>query len=438
MRPGTLTTRPAAVNRILIWICALIAVNQLGFGAIVPVIPLYASSFGVPQSAIGMAIAIYGLARFLVNVPAGRLSDLLGRRGTLAAGAGVAALGNLFCALAPTYPAFLGARFVAGAGAALVLTASQVVLADISTPQRRGRIMAIYSGVFGFAVGAGPLPGGVLAQRYGLAAPFEVFTVLSLVAGAIGWFGVPETRGLRGGVPLDATGAAPAPVPFSTQLRLLTARRGFMLVSLISFGAFFARTGALFNLIPVLGKDRLGLGPEQIGLGLALISIIGLALAYPSGVLVDRFGRKGMIVPGTLFTAASMLVFAVAPTYGWFLAGCAFWAISSGLSSSAPAAYAADMAPAGMNAAALSTYRTLSDSGYVIGPLLLGLIADLAGAPAALVGTAVFLATLALLFARFAPETLPPRGAPAAPLAAPEALTPGDRAALAPARTLER
>mgnify|MGYP000064717041 CR=1 FL=1 len=61
MRPGPPTTRPAELNRILIWICALIAVNQLGFGAIVPVIPLYASSYGVPQSAIGMAIAVYGL-----------------------------------------------------------------------------------------------------------------------------------------------------------------------------------------------------------------------------------------------------------------------------------------------------------------------------------------------------------------------------------------
>ena len=53
-------------NRILIWMCALIAVNQLGFGSIVPVIALYARSFGVLQSAIGLAVGIYGLARFLV------------------------------------------------------------------------------------------------------------------------------------------------------------------------------------------------------------------------------------------------------------------------------------------------------------------------------------------------------------------------------------
>jgi MFS family permease len=60
--------------------CVLIAVNQLGFGAVVPVIALYARSFGVTQSAIRLAIAIYGLARFLVALPAGQLGDRLGRR----------------------------------------------------------------------------------------------------------------------------------------------------------------------------------------------------------------------------------------------------------------------------------------------------------------------------------------------------------------------
>jgi hypothetical protein len=72
---------------ILIWMCVLICVNQLGFGAIVPVVALYAEDFGVSQTAIGMTIAIYGLARFLVNVPAGQLANVAGRRVTLATGA---------------------------------------------------------------------------------------------------------------------------------------------------------------------------------------------------------------------------------------------------------------------------------------------------------------------------------------------------------------
>src|SRR5687768_18486433 len=94
--------------------CALIAVNQLGFGGIVPVMALYARSFGVLQSAIGVAIAVYGLARFLVAVPTGQLADRFGRRATLVLGGLVTAVGNLLCAYAPNFAALVAARFVAG------------------------------------------------------------------------------------------------------------------------------------------------------------------------------------------------------------------------------------------------------------------------------------------------------------------------------------
>src|SRR5438270_9105469 len=96
-------------TRVLVWMCVLIAVNQLGFGGIVPVLALYARSFGVTQSAIGVAIAVYGLARFLVALPAGQLADRVGRRKALALGGLVTAAGNLLCAYAPTFAALVGA-----------------------------------------------------------------------------------------------------------------------------------------------------------------------------------------------------------------------------------------------------------------------------------------------------------------------------------------
>ena len=68
-----------AENRILTWICALTFVNQLGFGAIVPAVPLYARTFGVSLTAIGLTIAGYGLARLLSSLPAGQISDRFGR-----------------------------------------------------------------------------------------------------------------------------------------------------------------------------------------------------------------------------------------------------------------------------------------------------------------------------------------------------------------------
>jgi DHA1 family multidrug resistance protein-like MFS transporter len=387
-------------TRVLVWMCALIAVNQLGFGSVVPVLALYARSFGVTQSAIGLAIAVYGLARFLVAMPVGRLTDVVGRRAALALGGLVTAAGNLFCALAPSFVVFVAARFVAGIGAALVLVAAQIVLADITTPARRGRVMAIYQGVFVFAVGVGPLPGGLLAEHFGLAAPFIVYAVMGTLAAAVAWFQIPETRATG----LSAADAA-APPPFAAQVRLLTGHAGFVLVALVSFMNAVARTGALFNVIPVLARDRLALSTDRIGVGLALSSLVGLLLAYPAGVLVDRWGRKIVIVPSTMVAGVSLVLFLMAPSYAWFLAACVTWSLAVGISGAAPTAYAADVAPPGMNAAAMSTFRMLADLGYVVGPIVLGLVTDVFGANAALGGTAACLVIVALAFARFAPES---------------------------------
>lgn len=391
-------------RRVLFWMCVVISVNQLGFGSIIPTLPLYAQSFGVSYSAIGAAIAIYGLARFLVAIPTGRLADLFGRRPTLALGGLVSTLGNLWCALAANYAEFLAARFVAGAGATLVLTTGIVILADISTPEIRGRMMAIYQGAFLFAVGIGPLPGGILAEHFGLAAPFYAYSVAGAAVTLVAWFAVAESRGMHTEEESPGVAVAPPP-PFLTQLQLLIAQIGFLLVCAIGFMNTFVRTGAMFNIIPVLGRDQLSLAASEIGFGIAVGSVLGLAMAYPSGVLVDRYGRKSVIVPATLLTGVSLLLFCFAPSYTWFVIASAIWGISSAVSGAAPSAYAADSAPAGMNASAMSSYRMLSDAGYVVGPIVLGVIVDLYDVTVALILAAVLMGAIAIMFARWAPET---------------------------------
>jgi MFS transporter, DHA1 family, multidrug resistance protein len=100
-----------------------------------------------------------------------------------------------------------------------------------------------------------------------------------------------------------------------------------------------------------------------------------------------------------------MALFCVAPTYWWFVAACIVWGVASSVGGAAPAAYAADSAPPGMNAAAMSTFRMTGDAGYVIGPIALGLAADLWGPVAALVAPACLLVLVGAAFALLAPET---------------------------------
>jgi MFS family permease len=387
---------------ILVWMCVLIAANQFGFGAIVPVMPLYADDFGVSETAIGITIGIYGFARFLVNVPSGILTDRIGRRGTLALGGLTTVVGAVICAYAPEYVTLLVGRFVAGAGAAMVLTAGQIVLADIASPANRGRVMAIYMGVFLFAVGAGAFPGGWLAANVSLESPFIANAILAGTVTVIAWFALPETRGLN---PNAAKLVTAAGEPSPSVLGTLAATPGFVHISSVSFASFFARTGGLFTVIPLLARDKIGASASEIGLGLSMVSVVGLILVYPSGMLVDRLGRKRVIVPSMLLGGVAMVAFLTTTTVPTFLAASVVWSAATGIAGAAPAAYAADIAPRGMTAATMSWYRSISDSGYVIGPLLLGAIADITTPETALLCTALLLVGTGITFALRAPES---------------------------------
>ena len=385
---------------ILVWMCLLIAVNQLGFGAVIPVLPIYAQSFGVNQSAIGLTVAVYGLARLFTGIPTGRIADWFGRRNALAAGGIISALGNLWCAYAVTFSELVVARFIAGIGAGLTLTAGMIVLADITTIEKRGRTMAIYQGVFLFAVGIGPFPGGYLAEHFGLSMPFLVYAFASAFAALVGWFGVAETRPDTGQVISHGSDAN-----YLNQLGNILTAPGFLLVAAISFANAVARTGALFSIIPLIGVTKLQLSATQVGFSMAIGSIMGLLLTYPAGMLADRFGRKAVIVPATIGTGLAFLMYGIAPAFGWFLVASTIWGVASSASGAAPTAYAADIAPRAHTATAMGTFRTLSDVGYVIGPILLGAIADGLGMTTALIVASVMLVAVALLFAQRAPES---------------------------------
>ncbi|HEX5415565.1 MAG TPA: MFS transporter, partial [Chloroflexota bacterium] len=183
-------------NQILIWLCLITLVNQLGFGMVIPVLPLFVQTFGGTASAVGAAVALYGLGRLLFDLPMGQLTERLGRRQVLIVGEAITVVGTLLCALAPTYDMLLVGRFVGGVGGATVLTVGQIVVADVSRRENRGRMMGVYMSFFQFAVGIGPVIGGFVATALGPRAPFFAFAVFATAAGLVGVAKLAETRGL--------------------------------------------------------------------------------------------------------------------------------------------------------------------------------------------------------------------------------------------------
>lgn len=399
--------RPLAENQTLLILCATTVVVMMGQGIISPVLPLYAQSFGVGTAMIGLTITVFGVARLVVNLPAGFLSERYGRRLLLFGGPAVTSLGMLGGGLAPTFGWLIATRFVAGAGSAMYMTGAMILLTDITTDENRGRLMSIYQGSLLAGVSMGPAVGGFVAEAFGLDAPF--FVVAALAALAMVWsFGrMPETVPPRSPSQAGPAGGDPPPPQTARDSVLsLLARPDFLLVCLLSMSIFLTRTGGRLTLLPLVGENRLGMGPAALGAVFTVMTVLNLATLAPAGTMIDKLGRKAVIVPSALVTGAALVLFAVAGEVWLFLLAAVIHGLGTGIVGPAPAAYVADIAPPGMRGVSMGLYRTFGDAGFVIGPVLLGGLADLAGFGFALAFDAIVLVSVALLFAVFARETL--------------------------------
>lgn len=400
-------------NQAILLLSGATALLTTGQGIAAPILPLYADELGVSFAQIGLVISAFGLARLLTNMPAAILSDRYGRRLILVGGPIIAAVGNILSGTADTLELLLVYRFIAGIGSAAFITGAVIFIGDISTPNNRGRMMSVYQGSFTLGISLGPAMGGLIAEGFGLRAPFYVVGVVSLASGVWAFFRVPETRSkdATGGgrsaksqaAPTDASGKKERTYGF-----LLS--KDFLLIALVFAGTFFTRGGAQFTLVPLKGSQDLLLSPGQIGALFTIPPLINFVLLPFVGIVSDRFGRKKTIVPGLLVFSVALTVLGFSPTLPLYVLGMVLYGLGQGIEGPTPVAYVADVSPPARQAVAQGTARSLGDAALLIGPPLMGYFADVVSAKAALVSNGVMMAVLGILFLLFAREPVRRRG----------------------------
>lgn len=392
-------------REVLFVLSSVMVMVLMGMSIMVPVLPLYAQSFGVTSAMVGMVVASFGLARIFMDIPAGHWSERFGRRPFIIAGPAVFTVASLLCGLAPDFWMLVFFRFIQGLGSALYTTSAMTVLTDISTREDRGRIFSLYQGTLLLGTGVGPAFGGLVAEGYGMRAPFYFCALLGLIATAWAFLRVPETRPSGSAVDSETGSSFQNNTPRPGGLRSLLFNANFLLVGMIGFGLHFTHTGARQTIVPLLGHNELALSEAQIGFALTIITIVDFVVIFFGGVVADRFGRKAVIVPGFVVSAASLILFTVGHSYALFLLSAAVYGIGRGISGAAPMAFAADIAREGSHGVASGLYRTFGDVGLMIGPVALGWIADGSGFASALYANAAMIVLITVLFEVLARET---------------------------------
>lgn len=344
----------------------VVFVVTTGMGMVWSILAVYATSLGASTAMVGLIFAMFGGSRLAVSLPAGIASERFGRRKLMVTGLVFLGASSLIAMAVTSVPLLVLTLVGQGIGQAVYITTAMAAIADHSTPEGRVRDMAAFQGASTIGVSIGPGIGGLAAGAWGYDAPFLLQGALALVALILLLCIVRADGG--------ASSAKPRAVATAAQLR--PRRRVMAVLALLTYGVFFTRIGANWVLLPLIARERLGMGLTGIGVVLTVGALANLMALPAADRLAKRFGRLAIIIVSTGLMIAGLV--ALGDASGIVLAwlGAILLGISTGLAAPILSAYAIDAAPEGGSGAALGMLRTVIDLAIITGPAVIGVIVD--------------------------------------------------------------
>ena len=366
-----------------------------------PVLPRFAQDLGAAPQLIGLIVAASTVTGVAIKLPAGALSDLLGRKRVML-------LGCLFFAGPPfLYPlvhspgTLLALRFLHGFATAIFAPVASAFVADLSQ-RGRGEKLGWFAAAGDLGRTLGPLLGGLLLF-YTASYPLTYLGV-----GVLGLLPLLMVLRLPDQEPPRAARSSlgSRSRQFWNGIREVCSSRAVIIASTLE-AALYVGYGTFLGFFPPYAKG-IGLNDAEIALVMGA-QLATTMLAKPlSGRLSDRLGRKPMILAG-LFLCAATLPAIPAATSLWFLFPVsALFGLGVAIVTPSTTALVADLVKAGRMGSAMGVFGTIWDSGEAAGPILAGfLIASLSYPPAfSLIAAAM--AAMALLFLVAVKDPTPP------------------------------
>ena len=357
-----------------------VVIDLVGFGIVLPILPLWAEDFGASPVQIGLITASYAVMQLLFAPVWGRISDRHGRRPVILVSLAGSAVAALLIGVAGTLLVLWIARVLQGiAGASYA--AAQAYVADVTTREERAKGMGMIGAAFGLGFVLGPAI-GALFSAIDPRLPFFVAAGLAAANFAIAYARLPESR---------APGVAEAQVPRLALVRRALSSRDLAPLVWLSFIATFAFIG-MESTFALFGERRFDYSVTQVGL---LFVFIGVLTAVAQGLLVGRvvarWGEGRALVSGLVATAAGLLLVGVSRDLWLLLIGLAVLSIGSGLVFSTTTALISLAAGEREQGLVLGLTASVGGAARIAGPLVgLALFQHAGVAVPLLAGAAVF------------------------------------------------
>ena len=347
----------------LIIIFVTIFIDLVGFGIVIPVLPLYAEKFGASEAVVGVLLGIYSAMQFVFAPVLGKLSDKVGRRPVLLVSLIGTSLGFLLMGLANTLWLLFVARIVDGITGGNISTA-QAYIADVTSPEERSKGMGLIGAAFGLGFIFGPLIGGVMTH-ISPAAPFLFAAGLAAANATALFFLLPESLSSEHRARAGER-ASVSQVLRESGNRSLGPVLATYFFSTVSF-AMLTATYALF------ANHRFNFDARHTGYMFGYVGIVGAVIQGGLlGRLVRLFGDKALAVAGTAVFAVSMFVLPLSPSLTLLIVGSTGIAVGNSLMTPTLNGLASKSVSASLQGRVLGVMSSVASLARIIGPVLGG------------------------------------------------------------------
>jgi MFS family permease len=349
------------------------ALLAFGQGILLVTIPVYAASLGIAYTAVSVIAAAAAIGTLLTDVPAGVVLQRIGLRRSMLIGSAMVVLGTFGLALPIPVEAMVVLRVLAGIGIALWGLSRHAFIAGAIPVAQRGRAIATFGGINRVGTFGGPILGGLVATGAGIRFSFVAAAILAAFALIVAVRFIPDEAGHR----VRRAGEA------TERWRLVgeTIRSHAGDLAAAGIAQLFAqmiRQGRQL-LVPLIGTQQLGLSAAEVGLVVTISAIVDMSMFFPAGFVMDRYGRKFASVPSFSVMAVGILMVPLATGFWSLTAAGVLIGLGNGLGSGSMMTLGADLSPPGATGEFLGIWRLIGDTGAVLGPLAVGVVADQLG-----------------------------------------------------------
>ncbi|HEV2096942.1 MAG TPA: MFS transporter [Chthoniobacterales bacterium] len=338
-------------------------IDMIGFGIIIPVLPLYAENFHASPIAIGWLTGIYSGMQIIFTPLLGKLSDQVGRRPVLMVSLAGTAIGFVIMGMANSLALLFVARIVAGITGGNI-SIPQAYIADVTAPEKRSHAMGLIGAAFGLGFTFGPMIGGLMS-RISYSAPF--FFAAALAAGNVVllYFILPES--------LSKEHRA-KPHEEASLLEVFRHGRGWMFALVVATYFFLIAGFAIMTtLFALFTERRFGYDAHANGY---LFGFLGILTVIVQGGLIGRlvkmFGETALARVGLILTAASLALLPLSTNLTWLLIACAGLSFGSGFASPPLNGLASQLIDRSWQGRALGVMQSAGSAARLLGPAIAG------------------------------------------------------------------